>query len=282
MPNIEIKAVCHNFEAARLVADKHKTSHLGVLHQVDTYFNTKSGRLKLREINNKESQLIPYYKDYNKGPMKSMYSVLPSDDPTTLKHILHKTLGTLTVIDKHREVFLINNIRVHLDSVKDLGYFIEFEAVYSQDQEEEGEYQKVQKLMHDFKISQDDLLDKSYIDYLLQKKCDNFLSILFKFSNNEYDLIEVKRLDKPDGSPKKELFFWFLFHKGSCEIMRLKFQSFNNIEGIDIREFDQGVLKIDQNNIILDINDKILRFDYDNNIATDLNNALLQYFQEHK
>ena len=168
MPNIEIKAKCNNFGYARETAERLKTDYIGNLHQIDTYFETKEGRLKLREIDGREAQLIPYYKEYSTGPMKSSYSVLPVKDPANLKHILDKTLGTVTVVDKKREVFLIDNVRVHLDEVKDLGTFIEFEAVYEENSasDKEREVARVSELMDTFKIQKDALLDKSYIDYL--------------------------------------------------------------------------------------------------------------------
>lgn len=172
MPNVEIKATCHDHSFARLTVDKLKTEYIGELHQIDTYFSTKTGRLKMREINGEEAQLIPYYKDYSTGPMKSSYAVLPVDNAENLKHILDKTLGTVTVIDKKREVFLIENVRVHLDQVDNLGSFIEFEAVYDDDTEEgkAREVKRVSELMDTFQIKEEDLLDRSYIDYLLEKE----------------------------------------------------------------------------------------------------------------
>ena len=168
MPNIEIKAIYKNLDNARVIAKRLSTDYIGHLHQIDTYFTTSKGRLKLREINGQEAQLIPYSKDYSTGPMKSSYSVLPVDDPENLKSILDKILGTVTIVDKKREVFLINNVRVHLDQVKDLGTFLEFEAVYTDESEKENEIKKVNELKEQFKIKDQDLLDKSYIDYLMQ------------------------------------------------------------------------------------------------------------------
>lgn len=171
MQNIEIKATYKDLNKARGIAENIATAHLGVLHQIDTYFQTKTGRLKLREINGEKAELIPYYKDYSLGPMQSNYSVLPTEEPARLKAILKHILGEFAVVDKKREVFLLDNIRIHLDQVKDLGSFIEFEAIYddSNPENKTKEINKVNKLMDTFGISQDDLLDKSYIDYLLAK-----------------------------------------------------------------------------------------------------------------
>lgn len=171
MPNIEIKSICKSLDEAHRIADSLGALAQDSLHQVDTYYATQKGRLKLREINEVEAVLIPYYKDYSLGPMKSTYALLPVNDLKTTKEVLEHTLGVVTVVDKMREVYLLGNIRIHLDRVKNLGEFLEFEAVYEDDEgQKEQEVQKVHKLMKAFKIQEEDLLDKSYIDYLLEKK----------------------------------------------------------------------------------------------------------------
>lgn len=280
MPNIEIKATCPDLSKARLTAEQLQTEYVGILNQVDTYFNTKDGRLKLREINNSEAQLIPYYKEYTKGPMKSMYSVLPSVDPKTLKHILDKTLGTLTIVDKKREVFLIENIRVHLDSVKDLGEFIEFEAVYSDPSEEENEFEKVKNLKKKFEISDEHLLDKSYIDYLLQRQCDSFLKTLYRFSNDDYILIEVKRLDLSSDTPKDKRNFWFLYTIKSKELKRLEFVSMSSNDKLQKREFKQASVEFDDQNANLKFDSQLNKLRKSEKIHTDFNISLLSFFSK--
>lgn len=177
MPNIEIKAKCHNFSQAMKVIKSLNASHHESLHQVDTYFATKQGKLKLREINDKTAELIPYIKQYSKGPYQSQYCILSVSDPSGLKKILDSLLGTLIVVNKHRDVYLFENVRIHLDNVVGLGQFIEFEAVYQEDDLAYGQQPhqdirhtqelKVKKLIKLFQINDSDLLDKSYVDYLL-------------------------------------------------------------------------------------------------------------------
>ena len=87
-PNIEIKAACPNVEAAHKVALGLQTEPPQLLHQVDTYFTTQTGRLKLREINGEKGQLIPYQKDYTSGPMRSDYTLLPVSDMALTKNLL--------------------------------------------------------------------------------------------------------------------------------------------------------------------------------------------------
>ncbi|EQC52619.1 class IV adenylate cyclase [Bacteriovorax sp. DB6_IX] len=168
MPNVEIKASYNDHQKALKIAQELDTEYVGTLHQIDTYYNTKHGRIKLREINGESAQLIPYYKEYSKGPMKSSYALLPVDEPEELKEILNKTLGLLSIVDKVREVYLLDNIRIHIDKVKGLGSFIEFEAVYKGEEKREGEVEKLRVLMEKFQIEQEQLKDRSYIDYLLE------------------------------------------------------------------------------------------------------------------
>lgn len=242
MPNIEIKAKCKNLNEAREIAQKLKTDYIGNLHQVDTYFKTKDGRLKLREINDKEAQLIPYYKEYSTGPMKSRYSLLPVNDVDNLKYILDKTLGTITVVDKKREVFLIDNVRVHLDEVKGLGTFIEFEAVYEETSpsDKEREVARVSGLMDIFKIQEKDLLDKSYIDYLLGDK--PLLEILYFFENDTHIISEVKRLNVSSEESLDKRFFWLKFEKNSNRLSRLHFVSMSKNKEDEKRDFKEGKL----------------------------------------
>ena len=171
MPNIEIKARCSDINRARDICRSQHTQHEGLLHQVDTYYTTKHGRLKLREINGEQAQLIPYLKDYQTGPMRSQFSVIPVTELSIVKPLLEQLLGVIGVIDKQREVFLLDNVRVHLDHVVNLGSFIEFEAVYDSDDAltRQQETAKVRALMQTFSIREADLLDRSYIDYWLME-----------------------------------------------------------------------------------------------------------------
>ena len=51
-----------------------------------------------------------------------------SDPKSSLKEVLTKALGVLTVVDKKREIYFIGNVKFHIDTVESLGTFIEIEA----------------------------------------------------------------------------------------------------------------------------------------------------------
>ena len=164
MPNIEIKARYQILSRAREIAVKLNAKTLGIDLQIDTYFKTQGGRLKLRESSLNGARLIPYVRANQIGPKLSQYLLVPIEQPDILKSLLKEILGIEVIVNKEREVYLIDNVRVHLDVVENLGNFIEFEAVFDDVSKEtyKAEIKKVNKLIDDFEIKETDLIKGSY------------------------------------------------------------------------------------------------------------------------
>jgi len=167
--NIEIKARSTNQEKIRNILKEKGADFKGVDHQVDTYFNARVGRLKLRE-GSIENNLIYYERENTKGPSQSDIILFPSEPQSSLKEVLTKSIGVLVVVDKKREIYFIDNIKFHIDVVNDLGTFVEIEAI-----DEDGSIGK-DKLLEQcesflalFDIQKADLVAVSYSDLLLQK-----------------------------------------------------------------------------------------------------------------
>ncbi|KKQ88328.1 MAG: Adenylate cyclase [Berkelbacteria bacterium GW2011_GWA2_38_9] len=81
-----------------------------------------------------------------------------------------KALGILVVVDKQREIYFIDNVKFHIDTVKNLGTFVEIEAIDKSGTIGKAELLKqCQYFLNLFNISQDDLISVSYSDLLLQK-----------------------------------------------------------------------------------------------------------------
>ncbi len=156
---------------ARSVALNLGGSFLWKDQQIDTYFVTKAGKLKLRESGLNGSELLPYIKTETAELKRSDYARLPVDDPELVRLLFTKLLGQKTEIRKIREVYLIGNVRIHLDSVDKLGCFLEFEAVFESDAPdvEAREHQKVRELMQAFGVEQKDLIKSSYPELLARK-----------------------------------------------------------------------------------------------------------------
>ncbi|MBW2267766.1 MAG: class IV adenylate cyclase [Deltaproteobacteria bacterium] len=161
--NFEIKARCADLAAARERAERIATEHVGVDHQVDTYFATRAGRLKLRESSLSGGQLVPYLRPDQPGPRRSDYRILPVPDPAGTKALLSQILGVHRVVDKQREIFLVDNVRIHLDRVEGLGTFLELEAVFDGTPGAEAAQQrKLEHLMRELGVRPDDLIATSY------------------------------------------------------------------------------------------------------------------------
>lgn len=125
--NIEIKARCRDLNKTRDILNSNKADFKGIDHQVDTYFSSKNGRLKLRE-GNIENNLIHYERENTTGGKESKFSLYKTEKDSGLKTILEKSIGKKCVVEKDREIYFIENVKFHLDTVKGLGTFIEIEA----------------------------------------------------------------------------------------------------------------------------------------------------------
>jgi predicted adenylyl cyclase CyaB len=167
--NIEIKAKSHNHSAIREILKSHHADFQGIDHQVDTYFKVNFGRLKLRE-GSIENFLIHYDRENIEGPKQSNVILFKSNPESSLKEILVKALGILVVVDKQREIYFIDNVKFHLDTVANLGEFIEIEAIDNTGNiSKDLLLQQCQTYLDLFKILPADLVSVSYSDLLLQK-----------------------------------------------------------------------------------------------------------------
>lgn len=169
MQNIEIKAKYQNLERAKSIAKKIGAKFEATYRQVDTYFVVKRGRLKLREIASHESRLIYYNRPDERGPKTSDYQICPVANAGQLKEMLQHSLGVWKTIEKQRDVYWFDEVRIHLDAVNVLGNFIEFEGVISEGAKRQEVADKVKELMSRFEIHEKALIEGSYSDLTTQK-----------------------------------------------------------------------------------------------------------------
>lgn len=172
--NIEIKARCADPARVRDVLRAHHADFRGLDRQIDTYFCVPNGRLKLRE-GSIECALIHYRRPDQPGPKPSTVTLYkPQSDPmhrAALKDLLTQALGVLVVVAKEREIYFIDNVKFHIDTVKSLGHFVEIEAI-----DADGEIgrerldEQCRLYMARFGIQDADLIDQSYSDMLLAQQ----------------------------------------------------------------------------------------------------------------
>ena len=167
--NIEFKASTNKLVELETLLKQHGPLFIGEDHQVDTYFNVQTGRLKLRE-GNIENALIHYERENTAGSKSSHVLLYHHKPDKALKEILIKTLGIKAVVDKRRKIYFINNVKFHFDTVNDLGTFVEVEAI---DKDGSIGKEKLQAQCDEyaalFEIKAEDYCSVSYSDMVLQK-----------------------------------------------------------------------------------------------------------------
>ncbi|HWB20204.1 MAG TPA: class IV adenylate cyclase [Phycisphaerales bacterium] len=129
MQNIEFKAELRNMDAAREQCRLLGAERLGVLQQKDTYFRLTDGRLKRRECPHQPTEWIFYHRGDRVTPRMSNFTILT--DLQARRRWGTASLREWLIVNKTRELWMLDNVRIHLDEVEGLGQYIEFEAVIS-------------------------------------------------------------------------------------------------------------------------------------------------------
>lgn len=171
MRNIELKARCQDTSRAARICQDLGCSDLGLEEQVDTYFTVKGGRLKLREGSLSGSRLIYYDRKDAVDPRASDYLIYSITAPSAeLKQILCHALSVRTTVRKLRHVFLLGQLRVHLDEVEHLGTFIEFEYVVKESTDSVDGVAIVEDMCKRFSIKREEIIAQSYCDLIEERR----------------------------------------------------------------------------------------------------------------
>jgi adenylate cyclase, class 2 len=168
--NFEFKATCNDIELQQQKLAQLNPLFIGEDHQIDTYFNAATGRLKLRE-GNIENALIWYNRQDIAGAKQSDILLYKHSPDKNLKYILEKTNGIKIIVDKKRKIYFVDNVKFHFDTVAGLGTFIEVEAI---DKDGSIGIDKLQSQIKHyiifFEINNADFIKVSYSDLMLASK----------------------------------------------------------------------------------------------------------------
>lgn len=167
---IEIKARCANPQHIRELLLARNAEFRGIDRQIDTYFHTPQGRLKLRE-GRIENSLVYYEREDRAGPKQSNVSLVSLSPHSGIKEILTKVLGMLVVVEKQREIYFIENVKFHIDVVTGLGSFLEIEAIdMDGSRNKEKLLNQCQEFLSLFTVAECELIAVSYSDLLLAQR----------------------------------------------------------------------------------------------------------------
>ncbi|TBR22471.1 CYTH domain-containing protein [bacterium] len=161
--NIEIKAAVRD-RRTLLARAKALWGSPQRLEQEDLFFPCPNGRLKLRVQVPGPSYLIAYSRPDARGPKTSRYSTAVAPEPKALAACLRSALETGRTVVKTRLLFLAGRTRIHVDSVRGLGDFLELEVVLRPGEGAAAGRAEARRLMGELGVRPSDLLVGAYAD----------------------------------------------------------------------------------------------------------------------
>src|SRR3954466_14047883 len=173
--NVELKARDPDPERSLDRARALGAEDRGELRQRDTYFAAPRGRLKLREQEPGQAQLIAYERPDPAQARESRYRIAPVADAPALRDALGAALGTTVVAHTRRHLLLYEGVRIHVDRVEGLGDFVELEGVASEDSDLARESDLVARLKAGLAIEDDAIEPTGYADLLRDRGDDELL-----------------------------------------------------------------------------------------------------------
>src|SRR5205823_183231 len=93
------------------------------MEQRDTYYRMAAGRLKQRETVGEETEWILYERPDAVAARVSEFTIYTHEE--ALERFGGLAMPVWVVVKKKRELWLWENVRIHLDEVEGLGRFIE-------------------------------------------------------------------------------------------------------------------------------------------------------------
>lgn len=142
---MEFKAELKDLPLARTIVVALGAQYVAILDQTDTYFAPPGGkgRLKRRQTIGERTEWVYYERADECGPKVSEFLICGEKEAA-------ERWGTGlvpgVVVRKSRELYMLGDVRIHLDMVLGLGAFVEFEALVSARQREEQAWEAVGRL----------------------------------------------------------------------------------------------------------------------------------------
>ena len=89
---------------------------------------------------------------------------------SSVMKMLEKTLGIKVIVKKSRRIYILDNIRFHIDDVESLGKFIEIEVRGETEDELPKLRKQIKEFLDLFQVQEENLIKGSYSD-LVALKC---------------------------------------------------------------------------------------------------------------
>ena len=174
MKNIEYKAELRDIELARATCNLLRARQAAVLLQTDEYVAVPEGRLKKRTerdaipgpaaeaLGASRVEWIWYDRPDRAVARTSRWTRLDEEQVAIRWPLLARTVAK--VIVKRRELWMIENVRIHLDAVAGLGNYFELEGVVGIGDDPAETRLKVETLIEKFRPALGEPVSGSYAD----------------------------------------------------------------------------------------------------------------------
>lgn len=170
MHNIEFKCELRDIGVARATCRSLKATHILSFDQTDTYFRVPTGRLKKRETSGEPTEWI-FYERANRAAAKLSHFMIYSEAQAK-ERFGTEPLPVWVVVKKCRELWMLGNTRIHLDTVEGLGTFLELEALVSRDHNIARCHEALTSLREAFSPILGEAIGMGYSDMLAAEAAD--------------------------------------------------------------------------------------------------------------
>ena len=170
MHNIEYKAELRDVAAARRQCKLLGATRIGVLRQTDTYYRLADARLKRREAPGEPTEWILYHRRDIVRPRMCDYVIL--SEAQARRRWGSQSLKEWVKVVKKRELWMLENVRIHVDDVQRLGRFIEFEAAVDKEHDARSCHRAVNRLRRAFGPTMGEAVGAGYSDLMAHEEAE--------------------------------------------------------------------------------------------------------------
>ena len=164
--NLELKIRVISHQALKKILEQIGAENKGMLKQKDVYYSIPNGLLKLRIENGNES-LIFYNRNENNKNRWSNFEFLKFVNGKGEK-FFNNLFDVKIIVKKKRELFYYDDTRIHLDTVKFLGKFLELETLVINGKTDAKK--RFKKIINILELDESKQIRKSYRDLLMDSK----------------------------------------------------------------------------------------------------------------
>ena len=164
--NLELKIRLQDKTSTLGIIKEINAEFQGELNQVDVYYKYRNGLLKLR-LENGSQTLIKYLRNEKSGARWSDYQLIKLEKNDARKY-LSDILEEEAVVEKKRFLYLYDNTRIHIDSVKGLGTFLELETLGIKGKEDASA--RFERIIDLLSLDTKNEIRKSYRDLIMGLK----------------------------------------------------------------------------------------------------------------